>query len=238
MAPPHPHPARPDLVRRFTRAERALHWLLAVDVALLTVSGLGLWLGPGSNPLLGHRELVRAVHIDAAIGLLVLPVVIAGAQPGTLARLWREVEWFDGDDWRWLRRVLVPGPLRRGRPVPAPGRLNAGQKLNTIVVAAALVGFTATGAVMDVGAHVPPSVSDAADTWHVWLMFAGAPLVAGHIALATLLPATRGSLRGILTGYVRRDYARRRHGRWAAAEAGPAAGTGADRGESPPGAHP
>ena len=221
IEPPHPHPRRPDLVRRFTGAERALHWLLAADIAVLTLTGLGLYLGPGSNPVLGHRELVRAVHLDAAVGLPVLLVVITGMHAGTLARLWREVEWFDADDWRWLRRILVPAFLRRRRPIPAQGRMNAGQKLNTIVVAAALVGFVGTGAVMYVGAHVPPSVADAADTWHVWLMYAGAPLVAGHIALAMLLPATRGAMRGIVTGFVRRDYARRRHGRWAASETPP-----------------
>jgi formate dehydrogenase subunit gamma len=216
--PPLPHPRKPYLVRRFSGAERALHWLLAVDVALLTLSGLGLRLGPGTNPVLDHRDVVRTVHLDAALGLFVLPIVIAAAHPGTLVRLWREAEWFDADDWRWLRRVAIPSFLRPGRPLPAQGRLNAGQKLNTLTVGAALVGFTVTGLLMYSGARLPPSLADSADTWHVWLMYLGAPLLAGHIALALLLPSTRGAMRGILTGFVRRDYARRRHGRWAATE--------------------
>jgi formate dehydrogenase subunit gamma len=218
--PPVAHPRRGDLVRRFTGVEIALHWLLAADVAVLTLTGLGLYLGPGTNPVLGHRELMRSLHIDAALFLFLLPVLIAGARPGTLGRLWRQAEWFDADDWRWLRRIAVPPFLRRGS-LPAQGRLNAGQKLNTLAVAAALCGFTVTGALMYIGGRLPPSLSDAADTWHVWLMFLGAPLLAGHIALAVLLPSTRGALRGVITGYVRRSYARRRHARWAATESDP-----------------
>jgi formate dehydrogenase subunit gamma len=216
--PPVAHPGRPDLVRRFSGAEITLHWLLVADVTVLTVTGLGLYLGPGSNPVLGHRELVRSLHIDAAIFLILLPLLTAAARPGTLARLWRQAEWFDADDWRWLRRVVIPPFLRRTRALPPQGRLNAGQKLNTLIVVAALSGFTVTGALMYIGGQLPPSLSDAADTWHIWLMFLGAPLVAGHIALAMLLPSTRGSLRGVVTGYVKRSYARRRHARWAATE--------------------
>ena len=219
--PPQAHPSRADLVRRFSGAEIALHWLLAADVALLALTGLGLYLGPGSNPVLGHRELVRSLHLDAAVFLVVLPVLIAGVQPGALARLWRQAEWFDADDWRWLRRVAIPPFLRRGRPLPSQGRLNAGQKLNTLVVLAALCGFVVTGTLMYVGGQLPPSLSDAADAWHIWLMLLGAPLLAGHIALAVLLPSTRGALRGAITGYVRRSYAQRRHARWAATEPEP-----------------
>jgi formate dehydrogenase subunit gamma len=213
------------LVRRFSGAERALHWLFTLDVTLLTLSGLGLYLPPDRNPVLDRRELVRTVHIDSAIALVLLPIVLSAVRPGTLARLWRDVERFDADDWRWLRRIWLPAPLRR-RLLPSQGRFNAGQKLNTIAIAAATVGFIGTGVLMDVGAHLPPSLSDAADTWHIWLMLLCAPLVAGHLVLALLVPSTRPALRGIVTGWVRLDFARRRHAKWTAdvapAEAVPA----------------
>ena len=213
---------------RFSGAERALHWLFALDIALLTLSGLGLYLRPGLNPVLDRRQLMHDLHLDAAYGLLLLPLLIAAARPGTLAGVWRDVEVFTADDWAWLRSVWLPGFLRR-RPLPPQGRFNAGQKLNTIAVAAATAGFVATGVVMDVGAHLPPSYADAADTWHVWLMVLGAPLVAGHLVLALLVPSTRPAMRGILLGSVRLDFARRRHARWADEIAPP------DRAHPPPG---
>ena len=201
------------LVHRFDAADRVLHWGFAAATLALLLSGLGLWLPPGSNPVLEHRELVREVHLDAAIVLVILLVPALG-RGAPLQRLWREVEWFDGRDWLWLRRVLVPRALRAG-PLPPQGRLNAGQKLNTIATGAATVGFIVTGALMWQGAHLPTSLSEAADMWHLILMGAIIPLIAGHVALALLVPSTRGALRGILTGWVRLDFARRRHALWA-----------------------
>jgi formate dehydrogenase subunit gamma len=207
-----PSPAR-GLVRRFDSAELVLHWGYAVLFAVLLLTGLGLYLPPGQNPVLDRRELVREVHLDAAIGLVLLPVLVAGAWPRSLARFWHDVERFDADDAGWLRRVVVPRRLRR-RPLPTQDRFNAGQKLNSIVVAAATVGFIVTGCLMWQGEHLPTSLSEAADSWHIWLMLAMFPLIAGHLVLALLLPSTRPAMRGIVTGRVRLDFARRRHAKW------------------------
>ena len=204
---------RPRLIQRFTRAERILHWVYALLFAVLLLSGLGLYLGPGQNPVLDRRELVRTIHLDAALALAGLLLLTAARSPGTLRRLRHDVEWFDRDDARWLLWVLVPRPIRR-RPLPPQSRLNAGQKLNTLLTAAATVGFIVTGTLMWGGAALPTSLSEAADTWHLLLTEAMVPLVAGHLTVALLLPSTRGALRGIVTGRVRLDFARRRHARW------------------------
>ena len=201
-------------MERFTLAERTLHWSFALLFLILLLSGLGLYLGPGDNPVLDHRELMRSIHLDAAIGLVGLFLLIAAGSPGTLRRLRRDVEWFDREDARWLLLVWLPARIRR-RPLPPQGRFNAGQKLNTVLTAAAMVGLTVTGTLMWGGGHLSTSLSEAADTWHLLLMKAMYPLVAGHLVIALLLPSTRGALRGIVTGRVRLDFARRRHARWA-----------------------
>ena len=202
------------LLHRFDARERTVHWLFALFFILLLLSGLGLWLPPGSNPVLDHRDVVRTVHLDAALGLLatVIPALSKGAP---LNALWQQVQWFDRDDWLWLRRFAIPKVLRR-TPLPPQGRFNAGQKLNTIAIAAATVGFVVTGALMWQGEHLPTSLSEAADTWHLWLMALVIPLIAGHLVLSLLLPSTRPAMRGILFGSVRADFAARRHARWAA----------------------
>lgn len=201
------------LVLRFSRAERTLHWVYALLFLLLLLSGLGLYLGPGQNPFLDRRELMRGIHLACALGLVALLPLVAAGSPGTLGRLRRDVEWFDGDDGRWLRLVGLPGRIRR-RPLPPQGRFNAGQKLNSVLTAAATVGFVVTGSLMYSGGQLPGSLSEAADSWHLLLTLAMLPLVAGHLVVALLVPSTRGALRGIVTGWVRLDFARRRHPRW------------------------
>jgi len=203
---------RVALVRRFSSAERMVHWVFAIAFLLLLFSGLGLWLPPGSNPVLDHRDLVRTVHLDAALVLIgtLIPAMGKGAP---INDLWHQVEWFDRDDWAWLRRIVVPAPLRR-QPLPPQGRFNAGQKLNSIAIGASTVGFIVTGTMMWQGEHLPTSISEAADTWHLWLMGLVIPLIAGHLVLSMVLPSTRPALRGILFGSVRADFAARRHGRW------------------------
>jgi formate dehydrogenase subunit gamma len=205
------------LVQRFTAADRLVHWLIAAGFFALLLSGLGLWLPPGANPVLDHRDAVRTVHLDAAIVLIgvMIPALSRGAP---LNALWHQVEMFTREDWVWLRRIVVPRRWRR-EPLPPQGRFNAGQKLNTVLTAAALVGFIATGAVMWQGERLLPSLAAAADQWHVWLMFLVAPLVFGHIAMALVFPSTRPAMRGILLGAVRLDFARRRHAQWADAVA-------------------
>ena len=203
---------RVALVRRFSSAERTVHWVFAIAFLLLLLSGLGLWLPPGSNPVLDHRDLVRTVHLDAAL-VLIGTLIAAMGKGAPINDLWHQVEGFDRDDWAWLRRIVVPAPLRR-RPLPPQGRFNAGQKLNSIAIGASTVGFIVTGTMMWQGEHLPTSISEAADTWHLWLMGLVIPLIAGHLVLSMVLPSTRPALRGILFGSVRADFAARRHARW------------------------
>jgi formate dehydrogenase subunit gamma len=216
VAPPKQHRGRrqrPALVHRFSSAERTTHWIFAVAFLLLLLSGLGLWLPPGSNPVLDHRDVVRTVHLDSALALIA--TVLAGlGRGGAITALWQDVQWFDREDWAWLRRILVPRPLRRSA-LPPQGRFNAGQKLNSVATGAATVGFVVTGTLMWQGEHLPTSLSEAADTWHLWLMVLVIPLIAGHLVLSLFLPSTRPALRGIVFGSVRADFAARRHARWA-----------------------
>jgi cytochrome b subunit of formate dehydrogenase len=103
------------LVRRFTAADRAVHWVIAACIFALLVSGLGLWLPPSMNPVLDHRDAMRTVHLDASV-ILIMVVVFSLGRGAPLNALWHDVEMFSRDDWAWLRRIAVPA---RGRPSAA-----------------------------------------------------------------------------------------------------------------------
>jgi formate dehydrogenase subunit gamma len=191
------------LVRRFTRTERALHWVLALGFFALLASGLILYL-PELSVLVARRPLIKTLHLYTGIGwLLALALVILAGDRKNLLVTVRELDRFDEHDRRWLRH----------RP-SRPGRFNAGQKLNAAVTAAFVVLFSVSGLLLWYGERDTRFRFAGTILLHDGLMYVALVLLAGHLYLVLIRPATRHSLRGMTTGYVRADWARRRHPRW------------------------
>src|SRR3989441_9721145 len=87
---------------RFSRTERALHWVHAAAFFVLLGSGLVLYLP--SLAFVGNRPLVKSVHVDTAIAWAAALILVAllGDRAG-LRRTLRELDAFDRDDRLWLR---------------------------------------------------------------------------------------------------------------------------------------
>ena len=117
-----------ELVRRFSAAERSLHWLLASTFLTMLATGLILSL-PALAEVAANRQLWKSIHLGAALGFWAGVVLLVGSAGGELRRTAGEIDRFDDDDRRWLRWAVH----RRG-PEPPQGRFNAGQKLNVAVV--------------------------------------------------------------------------------------------------------
>ncbi|MBM3678016.1 MAG: hypothetical protein FJW96_09075 [Actinobacteria bacterium] len=195
---------RPARVVRFTRTERALHWIHAAAFLVMLATGLVLYL-PDLAAEIGRRNLVKNVHIWTAVAwaALIVAIVVLGDRRG-LASAWREVQTIDRDDRRWLARA--------GR---APqGRFNAGQKLNTILTAAFAILLAVSGFFLWLGERDHTFMLDGAGTLHIALTWASIALLVGHLYLAIVHPTTRHALRGITRGTVREDWALRHHPKW------------------------
>jgi formate dehydrogenase subunit gamma len=191
------------LVRRFTRTERALHWVLALGFFALLASGLILYV-PELSVLVARRPLIKTLHLYTGIAwLLALALVIAVGTRGSLLATLRELDRFDEDDRRWLRH----------RP-SRPGKFNAGQKLNAAVTGAFVVLFAVSGFLLWYGERDTRFRLAGTILLHDGVMYVSLLLLVGHLYLVLVRPATRPSLRGMTTGYVRADWARRRHPRW------------------------
>jgi formate dehydrogenase subunit gamma len=191
------------LVRRFTRTERTLHWLLALGFFALLASGLILYV-PELSVLVARRPLIKTLHLYTGIGwLLGLAVVVLAGDHKSLLATVREFDRFDEHDRRWLRH----------RP-SRPGRFNAGQKLNAAVTAAFVVLFSVSGLLLWYGERDTRFRFAGTILLHDGLMYVSLLLLVGHLYLALIHPATRHSLRGMTTGYVRAEWARGRHPRW------------------------
>jgi formate dehydrogenase subunit gamma len=198
-------------VRRFSRAERTAHWVVASTFLVMTATGLILYL-PVFASLAADRMLWKTLHIGAAVAFWVGLVAVVAVSPRSLGRTASQLDRFDDDDRAWL----VWAVRRRGSEPPA-GRFNAGQKLNSAVIAGLAVIFTASG-VLILLQETDKTFRGATSAIlvHDWATWIAVPLVAGHIYLATLNASTRHSLRGITLGTVRREWARKHHPKWEA----------------------
>jgi formate dehydrogenase subunit gamma len=199
---------RPEYVRRFTGAEQALHWLLAVSFLTMLVTGLILYL-PSLAEVAANRRLWKSIHLGAALAFWLGTLLIVSSSTGGLRRTVGQIDTFDDDDRRWLK-----WQVRQMGPKPPQGRFNAGQKLNTAVIAGLMVVFSISGTLMYLQEVDATFRGTSAILVHDIAMYIAIPLVIGHLYMAMLNPSTRHSLRGMVLGTVRRDWAREHHAKW------------------------
>ena len=198
-------------VPRFSRTERAAHWVLAATFFAMLFTGLCLSVSAFQGIL--DRPTAKAWHIGSAIALAAgLVIVTLLGDRGSLARSAREIDRFDADDGRWLRGA--PGRIVTGQPAPPQGRFNAGQKLNTSLIGGLMLAMYVTGGLLWYGERDTTYRFAGTVMVHDWgtliLMF----LIAGHLYLAVLHPATRHALRGMTLGDVDEEWARKHHSKW------------------------
>jgi formate dehydrogenase subunit gamma len=185
------------LVRRFSRTERTLHWVNASFFLYLAATGLVLYI-PRLSALAGRRPLLKDLHFWGGIGWIAALALIAllGDRRGLL-RTARELETLDHD------------------------RFNAGQKVNAILTAAFTVLFTLSGLLLWLGERDTSFRFANTVALHDALLYGSLVLLAGHLYLAVLHPATRHALRGMTLGEVDEEWARRHHPRWVDGATGP-----------------
>ena len=202
-------PTATELIRRFSPAERALHWLLASTFLVMLGTGLVLYL-PALAQVAADRVLWKTIHVTAALAFWAGLLALLPGNRSELRATARQVDRFDSDDARWLRWAVT-----RAGDEPPQGRFNAGQKLSAAVVAGLMVVFTVSGALIllqeDDRAFRGVTSAIVAHDWATWI---AVPLIVGHLYLALLNPSSRHSLRGMTLGSVRRDWAARHHAKW------------------------
>lgn len=203
---------RTATVLRFTRTERAVHWVHAVTFLALLTTGLILSTSVLEG-LIGHRALLREIHLASAFFFVFGPGLVTRA--GNRVAVQDDARAFDrwsGDDARWLRHPDI-NPTPR---TPPQGKFNAGQKLNAIFTVYATFAFGLTGLILWQNRRFPYPVVTQANTIHTALAYIALAVFLGHLYLAVIHPATRHALRGMVWGRVRADWARHHHPAWTA----------------------
>ncbi len=116
------HPGEPVTVDRYTTAARINHWITALTLILLAISGLALF-HPSLfflTALFGGGEMTRIIHPWLGVVLLI-------SFAGLFIRFFRLNLW-ERTDNVWLSR-LRDVLAARDENLPEVGKYNAGQKL-------------------------------------------------------------------------------------------------------------
>jgi len=194
----------PARVLRFTRSERAFHWLVATAFFGMLASGVAM--GKAGS----FHNMMYAGHLASAGALVVgIAAIVLLGNRRSLTRSTRELSTIDALDREWLARA--PAAVVKHSPQPPAGRFNAGQKLNFILVSLLLASLLVSGVgLLVTGSHPAIPALKAA---HVVGAYTAALLVAGHLYMALINPSTRPALRGMISGWVDADWVRKHHTR-------------------------
>jgi formate dehydrogenase subunit gamma len=197
-------------VLRFNRTERWVHTTQGVTFLVLLGTGLAISIS-ALETMLGHRALLREIHLIAAFFFVFGPAMVALAgDRRSLRDDMKAVENWSSDDIRWLAH---PSTLPDAR-TPPPGRYNAGQKLNAVFTVYSTLAFAVTGLILWQNRRFPFQLVSQANTVHTWLAYIALAVFLGHLYLSIVHPATRAALGGIIFGTVDRAWAQHHHPAW------------------------
>lgn len=135
------HPGHPVTVDRYTLAARINHWITAICLVLLALSGLSMF-HPSLfflSDLFGGGQITRAIH--PWIG-----VVLVFSFLGMFLRFWKLNLW-KRDDIVWLSR-LRDVLTSHEEKLPEVGKYNAGQKVVFWSMSILIVILISTGIVI------------------------------------------------------------------------------------------
>jgi len=203
-----------NTIKRHILLVRLIHWLNAFCFLGLLITALAL-LGIKNyeinfwgyfyplNAILGGTHNIRWVH--RWLGLTFFSTTLA------MIIIWvRDAIRFFPEDWQWLKQTMV-----RKNPEPPQGKLNAGQKLFFFGIVILSLSATLSGLYIwfpwfDI---FRPQVN-----WlwqgnlHDYLIIPFLILFLPHLYLALI--AYPWTFIGMITGYIPREYAEKRHQKW------------------------
>jgi formate dehydrogenase subunit gamma len=202
-------------IPKYTRLERAMHWLHTATFVPLALTGLILYL-PFLGPLAqgSAGEFIRLVHRVAAVLFGLLPIIYLVIQPQRLLLSLREF-MFDKDDIGWIKGAFGYYLLGRHTAMPPQGRFNTGEKLNGVIMIFSWLTFGVTGLAMWFGKGlIPPLLFNLTVMLHDIAMIAAVCMFLVHLYLAVAHPLMWAGLVSMRFGVTSADYAAEHHAKW------------------------
>lgn len=204
-------PKNESEILRFRKSERMLHWAIAVPFMVCWVSALILVIVYNPDPTRPLRDLFSWIHRLSGVALILLPglAMFSGRAEYRIHLYNIKCAWlWSLNDLKWIALLGLAAVSKR-IVLPDQGKFNAAEKVNFISVMIACPIFIVTGLLI--------WLQDM--SWIAWLIHGSlailvSPTMLGHIYMATVNPDTKVGLRGMISGYVDRQWARHHYVLW------------------------
>lgn len=199
---------------RWVLVERIGHWAYVLLFIAAFISGSAA--GEGAEDSVSAAGNPGTLH--GAIGLvmvglpLMLFVLFATKR---LVEDLREITHWDADDRLWLRKAALGGALLR-REMPPQGRLNAGQKLATMLAGLLALGIVFTGCILLFVGHgrLSEGAWELTLGFHVGFVIGAVIVLVGHVAHVVLLKGGTRYLASMFSGRLDGETAKEHHYKW------------------------
>lgn len=199
-------------VERFSLNSRILHWTVFLACAVLTVTGLFLFLPWGGS--LAQDSISRVIHRIAAIVLIGSPVIYFFTNPkGSIEFLLEAFKW-GKDDFEWLKHAPDYYFGGKSEKMPPQPHINTGQKMWWCVCIMCTIGFAITGLIMWISAANGSNAFFAAVLIHDLCLIIGGAMLIVHVYLGAIHPKMTESFKSMITGKISPGYARGHYGKW------------------------
>lgn len=202
-------------VQRFNRTERIAHWANAIFFGLLFLSGMVLFFGTIASTI-GHGGVAftKLVHRIAAVPfILIVPLMMIFGTPKTTKTWLKEIFTWTKEDIVWVTgfaKEFFGGRVK----LPAQGRLNAGEKINSLlgILGCGLLVFS--GLIMWFSSSVSPSIVLTAYAIHDMAAAVVGAAIIGHSYLGLFHPGSKDALSGMIEGTVSSEFVKAHHEKW------------------------
>lgn len=198
-------------ILRFKRSERHLHWALAIPFLICLTTAIILILVYNPAPGRPYRSYFSWAHRISGLALFLLPLLAIYKSRHDFKVFYYNIKqaWvWTFEDIKWLSLMGLAAIFSRIK-LPEQGKFNAAEKINFMNLMVTYPLYIITGLTVWM-------TDNAFAAWLIHCMMAAMamPLLSGHIFMATINPASRVGLPGMIHGWVDRHWARHHYTKW------------------------
>lgn len=202
-------------IKRFGKVAIMAHWAHAVTFAVLAITGMIIYITPFMflAPLFGGIQGARIVHRIMAVGFILFPIIsLMGNFKGFLRWMVDVTSWGSNEVGflKKFHRELFGLHVE----FPPQTQFNAGEKINSLLQVFGCTFIAISGLVILFKDLFPVALVRLALPIHDLTFILCFTAAIGHIYMACGLPTTRHAINGMISGFVKEEWAKHHYPLW------------------------